>query len=81
MDSIKLHILSPEGALLDTMAELVSLPGGEAPFTVLKDHAAIVSSLVEGDIRYISEGREDRIHIREGFVRVKDNVVTACVEV
>ncbi len=81
MDSIRLHILSPEGTLLDAQVELVTLPGGKAPFTVLKDHAPIVSSLSEGEIRYVSEGKEERIGIREGFVRVGDNTVTACVEV
>ncbi len=81
MDCIKLHILSPEGTLVQETVELVSLPGLFAPFTVLKDHAALVTALVRGDIRYITGGQEKRLPIREGFVEVKDNEVKVCVEV
>ena len=52
-----------------------------SPFTVLKGHAPLVTALVEGDVRYVEDGAEKRLHIREGFVQVKDNVVSVCVEV
>jgi len=81
MDSISLHILSPEGTLVQKAVSLVTLPGVVSPFTVLKDHAALVTALVAGDIRYVSEDKEERLTIREGFVEVKDNQVKVCVEV
>ena len=81
MDSIKLHILSPEGTLVDQAVSLVTLPGMLSPFTVLKGHAALVSALVAGDIRYVAGEKETRIPIREGFVEVKENKVIVCVEV
>ena len=80
MDCIKLHILSPEGEVTRAMAELVTLPGIQGSFTVLKDHAALVTALVSGNIRYISDGKEELVPIREGFVQVRDNEVIACVE-
>ena len=79
--SIALHILSPEGTLVKAEVDSVSLPGSVSPFTVLKDHGAMVSALVAGDIVYRLEGREERLAIREGFVEVRDNVVSVCVEV
>jgi F-type H+-transporting ATPase subunit epsilon len=81
MDDIQLHILSPEGTLVKTAVSLVTLPGVVSPFTVLKDHAAMVTALVEGDVRYVEEGAEKRLYIREGFVEIGDNQVKVCVEV
>ncbi len=79
--TIELHILSPEGTLVKADVSLVTLPGIVSPFTVLPGHAALVTALVAGDIRYVEDGAEKRLPIREGFVEVKDNVVKACVEV
>ena len=81
MDVIKLHILSPEGTLVQAEVSLVTLPGIVSSFTVLKDHAPLVTALVAGDIRYVTGGKEARLPIREGFVEVRDNLVTVCVEV
>lgn len=79
--SIQLHILSPEGTLVQADVSLVSLPGIVSPFTVLPGHAALVTALVKGDIRYVEDGNEKRLPIREGFVEVQDNKVKVCVEV
>lgn len=81
MDCIQLHIVSPEKALVETAVSSVTLPGTLGPFEVLKDHAALISSLEKGEIVYVSEGEEHRLAIASGFVEVVDNQVTACVEV
>jgi F-type H+-transporting ATPase subunit epsilon len=78
--TIRLHILSPEGSLVRADVSLVSLPGMLSPFTVLPGHAALVTALVAGDIRYVEDGTEKRIPVKEGFAEVKDNIVTVCVE-
>ena len=78
--TISLHILSPEGTLVRADVSLVSLPGMLSPFTVLPGHAALVTALVAGDIRYVEDGTEKRIPVKEGFAEVKDNTVTVCVE-
>ena len=79
--TIALHILSPEGTLVKADVSLVTLPGIVSPFTVLPGHAALVAALVAGDIRYVEDGAEKRLPIREGFVEVRDNQVKVCVEV
>ena len=78
--TIRLHSLSPEGSLVRADVSLVSLPGMLSPFTVLPGHAALVTALVAGDIRYVEDGTEKRIPVKEGFAEVKDNTVTVCVE-
>ena len=81
MDIISLHIVSPEGTLVDKTVSAVTLPGTLCPFEVLKNHAAIISSLTKGEIIYVTEGKEHRLSIAEGFVEVRDNKVDVCVEV
>ena len=78
--TIALHILSPEGTLVQADVTLVTLPGVEGPFTVLKDHAALITALEKGNIRYVEGGEEKFLPIQEGFVEVRDNVVNVCVE-
>ena len=80
-DVIALHIVSPEGTLVDKTVSAVTLPGTVGPFEVLKDHAALISSLEKGVIVYVSEGEENRLPISEGFVEVRNNKVDVCVEV
>ena len=79
--TIALHILSPEGTLVRADVSLVTLPGLLAPFTVLPGHAALVTALEKGDVRYVENGEEKRLPILGGFAEVKDNTVTVCVEV
>ena len=66
---------------MEQAVSAVTLPGTVGPFEVLKDHAALISSLEKGDIIYVADGRENRLPIAEGFVEVRDNQVVACVEV
>ena len=80
-DVISLHIVSPEGTLVEQAVSAVTLPGTLGPFEVLKNHAPIISSLEKGDIVYVSEGAEQRLSIASGFVEVRDNQGDVCVEV
>lgn len=77
---IELYILSPERELLSCQVEQVELPGMLGRFVVLQDHAPIISALVEGVIRYRIDGEDRTLPVASGFVQVKDNVVTACIE-
>ena len=78
--TIALHILSPEGTLVKADVTLVTLPGVQGPFTVLKDHAPLVTALEKGSIRYIENGKEHFLPIREGFVEIEENRVNVCAE-
>ena len=77
---IELKVLSPEREWLSCRVEQVELPGMKGRFVVQKDHAPILSALVKGVIRYRIDGTDRDLAISSGFVRVKDNVVIACVE-
>lgn len=85
MKDLKLEIYTPSGMLYNDGVTSVTLPGAQGKFTVLKNHGAIISSLTEGKIRYkINEDDEDKdtisIDVISGFVEVKHNVVTVCLD-
>ena len=80
-DNIRLMILTPQETLFEGLVEKVELPGEKGRFMVLNNHAPLISSLSEGRIAYTSVGVESEISISEGFVRVNENEIVACVEV
>ncbi|MCD7925168.1 MAG: ATP synthase F1 subunit epsilon [Bacteroides sp.] len=81
-EELHLIVVSPESTLFDGKVEMVTLPGEVGSFTVLYDHAPLISSLVRGEIKYREEDElEKSIGISSGFVEVRDNIVSACVEI
>ena len=77
---MKLRIITPSELLFEGEAESVTLPGTVGSFTVLDSHAPIISSLEKGRIVYKNTGGETEISVKSGFVEVKDNVLSICVE-
>jgi F-type H+-transporting ATPase subunit epsilon len=58
-----------------------TFPGESGNFSVYPLHAPIISSLKKGVITYYqTETDKQSVEIQSGFVEVKDNQVTACVE-
>ena len=78
---IELEIISPEKRLFTGMVEWVMLPGAKAPFTVLYNHAPLVSTLCAGDIKWKIGKEKQEMAVKSGFVEVKENKVTALIEV
>jgi len=77
---IHLKIISPEAALLEKRVSTVSLPGKAGRFTVLRNHAPLISSLGKGAVEYSVGEESGNIEIDGGFAEVSDNKVTVCVE-
>ena len=78
---IELEIISPDKRLFTGMVEWVMLPGAKAPFTVLYNHAPLVSTLCAGDIKWKIGKEKQKMTVKSGFVEVKENKVTALIEV
>ena len=78
---IALEILSPQKRLFSGAVEWVMLPGSKAPFTVLYNHAPLVSTLCTGNIKWKIGKEKQKMAVKSGFVEVKDNKVTALIEV
>lgn len=80
-DNISLKVLTPESTVCEKMVSKVSFPGTKGSFMVLKDHAPLISSLEEGDIVFVSEGVEEKVSIKTGFVEIAFNNIIVCAEV
>lgn len=83
-----LEIVTPEASLVSGEVESVTVPGVDGEFQMLNNHAAIVSSLQNGTIKFkgqpsFTEGFEDKftkdndgrwsIEISSGTIEMKDN--------
>ena len=78
---LKLKIVSPEKIEFDGEVESVLVPGTMGQFEILNDHAPIISTLQKGFVEYGTKEGKVRLDILGGFVEVKKNDVSLCVEV
>lgn len=75
-----LEIISPQQLAFKGEVESVSLPGAIGKFTVLKNHAPLISVLDEGVITYRTpSGEEASYAIKGGLADVDNNVVSVCI--
>lgn len=78
---LTLRIVSPEKVVFDGEVENVTVPGTLGSFEILNDHAPIISSLEKGTVEYTTKEGRHQMEIEGGFVEVKRNEVSLCVEV
>lgn len=75
-----LELISSHEILFKGEAESVTLPGALGSFTVLKNHAPLISVLTKGKVNYRTpEGKEESVEIKGGLVDVDNNVIAVCV--
>lgn len=78
---MQLTIISPEKEIFKGIVTSVTVPGVLGEFQILDNHAAIVSALRDGDVKYIlSSGEERFLSIGKGFVEVLNNEVSVLVQ-
>ena len=77
---MNLEIVSPEKIIYSGKAESVTLPGLNGSFTILDRHAPIISALKKGVVSYSINGKNVEVVTNGGFVEVKKNNVSVCIE-
>ena len=78
---MKVEIISPESTLYTGEAMSVTVPSKMGPFTLLKNHAAIVAILEAGKVVLTEpSGESHEFAIKGGFTENHDNQLTICVE-
>lgn len=77
---LKLKIISPEKIIFNGEVENVLVPGTLGEFEILNDHAPIISTLENGRVVYTTKEGKQQVNIQGGFVEVKRNEVSLCVE-
>ena len=78
-DKMKVRILSPMDCL-EFEADAVFLPGEQCPFEVRPAHAAIISTLSAGQIRWRSAGEEKSLSISGGVARLSGGLLNICTQ-
>lgn len=74
-----LKIISAEDVLYSGEVNLVTLPGEMGSFTVLNNHASLISTLVPGKIVYDEAGVRKELETVGGLVDIDNNVVSVCI--
>ncbi len=81
MKVLHLTVVSPEKELFCGEVQQVTLPGTMGAFTILNQHAPIVSSLQAGVVTYVTAaGEEHQIEVKSGFMEMSYNKISVCVE-
>ena len=78
---LKLRIIAPDRMVFEGDVESVTLPGTVGSFTVLNNHAPIISSLESGKMVYKDANGQTDIVVRSGFAEVSHNILSICVEI
>jgi len=77
---MKLTIITPDKLAYEGEVTSVTVPGSAGSFEILKDHAAIVSTLEDGKVIIRIGKNEEILNIIGGVVEVIDNKITVLAE-
>ena len=80
-DLLKFELVSPERLLSSGDVQQVVVPGTEGEFTVLVNHAPVLSTLKPGVVTVTDQsGNAERIFVRGGFAEVNPAGLTILAE-
>lgn len=78
---MNLEIITPEKTVYKGEVESVNVPGSKGPFTILHNHAPIISILEKGPVKFVPNGQSgELIPIEGGVVEVKKNKIIILAE-
>ena len=77
---MNLILLSPTKTLFDGEIDSVTIPGTKGLFTVLPHHAPLITTTEVGTITYKTADGEHHIQVSDGFAKIKNNIVSICIE-
>jgi F-type H+-transporting ATPase subunit epsilon len=78
---MRLILLSPVKTLFDGDVVSVTIPGTKGLFTVLPQHAPIITTIDKGILTINPVGDEAFSYaVEDGFADVKNDVISVCVE-
>ena len=75
-----LKVISAEKIMYEGEVTSVTLPGELGSFTVLNNHASLISVLVRGKVCYTEpDGTREEFPVTGGIAYVDDNVISVCI--
>ena len=80
-ETFKFELVSPEQLIFSADVREVVVPGAEGDFTVLPNHAPVLSTLKSGLLDVIdADGKEHRIFVRGGLAEVDPENLTVLAQ-
>lgn len=77
---MQLEIITPDKTVFEGEVESATFPGSKGTFQVLKNHAAIISSLEKGKVTYVTGNKKHEITVTGGIVEVLQNKIVLLSE-
>jgi F-type H+-transporting ATPase subunit epsilon len=78
---MNLEIITPEKQLFNGEVTSVKFPGTTGEFEILNNHAPIISTLSEGEIRVITSGNNtEKFLINGGVIEMQNNKIIVLAE-
>tara|TARA_B100000780_G_scaffold152556_1_gene106605 strand:+ start:993 stop:1229 length:237 start_codon:yes stop_codon:yes gene_type:complete len=78
---MNIDIITPEKKLFSGDIKSVKLPGTDGEFTILNNHAPIISTLTAGEIHVIEEtDNKLKFHINGGVIEMQENKIIVLAE-
>ncbi|MBS3914066.1 MAG: F0F1 ATP synthase subunit epsilon [Bacteroidetes bacterium] len=76
---MNIEILTPDKTLFSGTADVLTLPGINGSFQILKDHAPLIANLGKGTLNIKAAGKSESFEIKGGLVEVLKNKVVVLV--
>jgi F-type H+-transporting ATPase subunit epsilon len=71
MAKLSVEVVTGERVVLsETDVDMVVAPGGDGALGILPHHAPLISTLAQGELRVVKNGREQSIIVFGGFIEV-----------
>ncbi len=77
---LQLEIVTPEKKIFSDTVSDVYLPGVDGEMGVLELHAALVTALAPGELRYLKDGTVHALAIGSGFAEVTQEKVSVLTD-
>ena len=75
-----LEIITPDRTVFEGEVDSATFPGSKGSFQVLKNHAALISSLDKGKVVYKINDKENVLVVNGGVVEVLNNNIVLLAE-
>jgi F-type H+-transporting ATPase subunit epsilon len=76
---MNIEILTPDKTLYSGTADVLTLPGINGSFQIMKDHAPLIANLGKGTLNIKAAGKSENFEIKGGLVEVLKNKVVVLV--
>ena len=79
-NTLHVEVVTAERELYKGEADLVSAPGAEGRLGILPRHAALLTTLIPGELTIKLAGAEEPLFVSGGFLEVSNNSVTVLAD-